>query len=69
MDAKHFESRIETRDNTLIFTTDGQQLTLFVEGDDGQGTYTNLTSEKVHEIRAVVTIWHRMYYNGDFENE
>ena len=69
MNANHFESRIETRDNTMIFTTDGQQLTLFVEGDDGQGTYANLTPEKVHELKAVVRIWERLYFSGAFENK
>ena len=66
MDAKHFESRLETRDNTLIFTTDGQQLTLFVEGDDGQGTYAHLTPEKVHELKALLVNWERLYFNGAF---
>ena len=69
MDAKHFESQLETRDNTMIFTTDGQQLTVFVEGDDGQGTYATLTPEKVHELKSVLAVWERLYFTGAFENE
>ena len=69
MNPENFESRMYGRNlsGPIVFRTNGRELWVGVEGDDGRALTAYLTVAQVHELKAMIANWEKLYYDGCFQ--
>jgi len=67
---ENYESRVTlTSGPDIVLKTNGRELWLVVEGDDGRGLGAYLPPDKVRELKAVIVNWERLRELGAFKVE
>ena len=67
MKTENFESRISNGGGDVVLRTNGHEIWLSVEGDDGRGFTAYLPPRKVFELKGAIANLERMLNEGEFD--